>query len=194
MIRVGVAIDAECRSPLVKSCDQGLLDLMAHSRNASFTGRTMPHPRLPADFLDAMDRHWHDALLLENNGRTANADHLYGLSAECGLKALMRDLGMEMEADDQGRYDKPKNRGDQKHIDTLWNRYVNYQSGTDAIKYPLPREDDDSNPFDDWSIHQRYVHRNQFDADRLRRHRSGAECVKNLVVEARKEDLFHDHP
>ena len=154
-----------------------------------------PHPpRLPADFLDATRRHWEDAELLRVEERWANADHLYGLSAECGLKALMQAFGMEMEADDQGLYDKPKKKGDQKHIDTLWKHYEHYRSTREGTKYLLPREYDDSNPFDDWSVHQRYVHRNQFDANRLQRHRSGAECVKNLVVEARKEDLFHDHP
>jgi hypothetical protein len=38
-----------------------------------------------ADFLDAHYRHWQDAELLFGRGRLANADHLYGLAAECGL-------------------------------------------------------------------------------------------------------------
>jgi len=42
----------------------------------------------PEDFLDAHERHWEDAELLFGNRRWANADHLYGLAAECGLKAL----------------------------------------------------------------------------------------------------------
>ena len=40
------------------------------------------------DFLDAHMRHWTDAELLYAAQRWANADHLYGISAECGLKGL----------------------------------------------------------------------------------------------------------
>lgn len=45
---------------------------------------------LGTDFVDAHERHWRDAELLWQHQRWANADQLYGLSAECGLKALMR--------------------------------------------------------------------------------------------------------
>jgi len=38
------------------------------------------------DFLDPHDRHWEDGERLFGVSRWANADHLYGLSAECGLK------------------------------------------------------------------------------------------------------------
>jgi hypothetical protein len=38
------------------------------------------------DFLDAHERHHDDADHLHANARHANADHLYGVSAECGLK------------------------------------------------------------------------------------------------------------
>ena len=49
---------------------------------------------LPADFKDAHSRHWVDAELLFGKSRWANADHLYGFSVECGLKAVMAKLGM----------------------------------------------------------------------------------------------------
>ena len=48
----------------------------------------------PADFVDAHFRHWGDAELLFTNGRWANADQMYGFSAECGMKAVMVALGM----------------------------------------------------------------------------------------------------
>ncbi len=47
---------------------------------------------MQADFLDAHERHWQDAELLLTNQRLANADHLYGMSAECGLKRLCSRL------------------------------------------------------------------------------------------------------
>lgn len=51
-----------------------------------------------ADFLDANARHQHDADLLFDRQRWANADHLYGLAAECGLKRLMVTFGMLLSA------------------------------------------------------------------------------------------------
>ena len=50
-----------------------------------------------ADYTDAHRRHWSDAQLLFRHARWANADQLYGFSAECGLRAVMRALGMPVE-------------------------------------------------------------------------------------------------
>ena len=44
---------------------------------------------MKADFLDAHQRHWDDAEHLLQAQRWANADHLYGFAAECGLKAVV---------------------------------------------------------------------------------------------------------
>lgn len=65
-----------------------------------------------ADYGDAHLRHWEDAELLFNDDRWANADQLYGFSAECGLKALMRALG-GMPVDATG---KPTSTKHLKHI------------------------------------------------------------------------------
>nr|VFK54807.1 MAG: hypothetical protein BECKTUN1418F_GA0071002_105616 [Candidatus Kentron sp. TUN]VFK55380.1 MAG: hypothetical protein BECKTUN1418D_GA0071000_103118 [Candidatus Kentron sp. TUN]VFK60455.1 MAG: hypothetical protein BECKTUN1418E_GA0071001_105815 [Candidatus Kentron sp. TUN] len=43
-----------------------------------------------ADFFDAHNRHWQDWEQLFASERWANADHLYGMAAECGLKCLMQ--------------------------------------------------------------------------------------------------------
>lgn len=51
----------------------------------------------PTDFADAHGRHWGDAELLYAHECLANADQLYGFSAECGLKALMEVLGMRLD-------------------------------------------------------------------------------------------------
>lgn len=40
------------------------------------------------DFRDAAQRHLHDAKLLLDQERLANASHLFGLAAECALKAV----------------------------------------------------------------------------------------------------------
>ena len=44
------------------------------------------------DFLDASKRHYSDALFLQSNSRLPNAAQLFGLAAECGLKALIEKI------------------------------------------------------------------------------------------------------
>ncbi len=53
---------------------------------------------LRADFLDAHQRHLDDAESLFQAGRLANADHLYGMASECGLKRLMAAFGMTIDS------------------------------------------------------------------------------------------------
>ena len=89
------------------------------------------------DFADAHRRHWEDAELLYNCERWANADQLYGFRAECGLKAVMRSLGMPAETPGQYR----------KHVQGLWPIFEDFAKDRDGGRYPdlLP----DSKPFSD---------------------------------------------
>ena len=78
----------------------------------------------PADFADAHRRHWEDAELLLAHDRWANADQLYGFSAECGLKAVMRALGMPV--DSAGTPQKAAHR---KHVQELWPVFQTFAAG-----------------------------------------------------------------
>ena len=62
------------------------------------------------DFFDAQQRHWVDAEHLLQAQRWANADHLYGMAAECGLKQLMLIFNMPYDA----AKDRPAERSDFK--------------------------------------------------------------------------------
>ncbi len=140
---------------------------------------------MQTDFLDAHERHLEDAKMLHENERLANADHLYGMSAECGLKWLMLAFGMSFDSD----RDRPEKDKDRKHVDMIWHRYEVYRSGHHlGIGYALPAQ----NPFDDWNANQRYAHRSNFDAARVQKHRTGAEEVRNMVKKAKLEGL-NDH-
>lgn len=66
---------------------------------------------MQADFLDAHERHWGDAERLFQAQRWANADHLYGMAAECGMKRLMLAFGMPYDA---GK-DWPASKQDRAH-------------------------------------------------------------------------------
>ncbi len=122
--------------------------------------------RLTEHFRDAMDRHWQDAELLHRKERLANADHLYGLSAECGLKALLEQDGNRIE----GRT--------RCHIDKLWGECGSLAGGRAESTSDFNPE---NNPFHDWRIDDRYAHRSEIRSGQLQRHRLGAEQVRTMI-------------
>jgi len=138
---------------------------------------------MQSDFLDAHERHWEDAEMLHDRDRLANADHLYGISAECGLKRLMLAFGMPFDP----QRNRPETREDRRHIDNIWHRYDAYRSGHyRATRYVLS----ESTPFADWNSSQRYAHRSNFDQARVQKHREGAAEVREMVRKARLEGLI----
>ena len=134
----------------------------------------------PADFHDAHLRHWEDGELLFKHDRWANADQLYGLSAECGLKAVMRCSGMPV-----GQYGVPTQRKHRQHVNLLWREFRTFVSGRIGGQYlnSLPAGD----PFASWSIEDRYAHRGHFDNARVRPHRSAADGIRKMVQRARRD-------
>ena len=128
----------------------------------------------PADYTDAHERHWEDAEYLFIAGRWANADQLYGFSAECGLKKLMRRLGMPVDVDG-----KPTEREHLEHIEKLWSVFDQFaaQRGAGALRAQLPAGD----PFSDWSHHNRYASRGHFDRAYVEPHRDAALGVRLMV-------------
>lgn len=142
----------------------------------------MTAQKLPPDYLDAMERHWLDAehLFQLTPPSLANADQLYGLSAECGLKALMMKWGMTLNPNNA-----PSLRSDRTHADEIWDRYEAYrQGGFSSLALPGARY------FDDWSIHDRYVSRSYFQQSVVDGHRQGAAIVKSLVAQAHIEGVL----
>lgn len=106
---------------------------------------------LPVDFADAHRRHWADAEVLFMNARLGNADHLYGFSAECGLKAVMERLGMSV--DRTGLLPKEY----RTHVQELWPQFEAFAAGHEGARRleELPA----GRPFSDWSHHDRYARR-----------------------------------
>jgi hypothetical protein len=127
------------------------------------------------DFYAAYRRHWNDAEYLYNASRMANADHLYGYSAECGLKYLMQLFGMHF---DPITGDPPRQK--RVHINQLWDYYETYITGIAAADYTLCQP----NPFDDWDISDRYAHERNFDQIHVDQHKRGAEAVQMLIQKA----------
>jgi hypothetical protein len=138
---------------------------------------------MQADFQDAHERHWQDAELLFDAQRLANADHLYGMAAESGLKRLMLAFGMRFDH----IKDWPAERADREHAEKIWERFETYRCGHhQGSTYTLPTV----NPFTDWRTSQRYSARQHFDEHRVLPHRSGAEQVRRLIKKAEREGLL----
>lgn len=138
---------------------------------------------MQSDFLDASERHWQDAEQLFQSQRWANADHLFGIAAECGLKKLMLKFGMPF---DDNR-NKPQARADSVHADGIWTRYESYRSGShQGTAYGLELAD----PFQDWNASQRYANQACFNQARVDPHRKGAERVRQLLRDAELDGLI----
>ena len=127
-----------------------------------------------ADFADAHRRHWEDAELLLAHARWANADQLYGYSAECGLKMVMAWL--DMPVDSRG---VPKEDEHRVHVQELWPEFRAFARAREGARYLdlLPP----NTPFADWSHHDRYAHRRHVGDEDAKRHREAANEVRSLV-------------
>jgi hypothetical protein len=136
-----------------------------------------------ADFLDAHKRHWDDAERLLPAQRWANADHLYGMAAECGLKRMMLAFGMKVYT----KTGDPKDNKDRKHANNIWACFESYRSGhTHGTGYALQS----SNPFANWDVSDRYAHQSNFDQARAQGHQVGAQVVRSLIAKAQNEGLL----
>lgn len=133
---------------------------------------------MPNDFRDAAERHWEDAGYLLTDSRIANADHLFGLSAECALKAIMVTLGMTLKPDG-----KPMNPLYRKHINKLWNEFVSFATSRNGVRY-ASQLSALSNPFTNWDIDQRYHHRSGVTFVVAENHQHAAQVVKQVLDDA----------
>lgn len=134
-----------------------------------------------ADFGDAHQRHWKDAELLFGDDRWANADQLYGFSAECGLKVVMKEV-CDMPVNESGI---PTTSEHKQHVQYLWQTFLTFAQGQGAANYVnmLPQ----NLPFRDWSHHDRYAHSRHFSQQQVELHREAAGNVKGMVEQARQD-------
>ncbi|WP_292038229.1 hypothetical protein [Massilia sp. UBA6681] len=115
-----------------------------------------------ANYSSAAARHWSDAELLLENTRFDNADHLYGIAAECAVKTAI--VTGHRVNDEQ----LPKKYWE--HIDALWDLVPvqqlsrNYPGMVAIMKL--------ANPFSDWRISNRYAVTGSVTTDAVEAHRS----------------------
>ena len=96
------------------------------------------------DYRAAAIRHHSDAEHLLTSKRLENADHHYGIAAECALKAAWKREGRPVTTEPP-----------HVHIDKLWSQAALHFSGRHnvALVNTIKRSGD---PFADWSVSQRY--------------------------------------
>lgn len=134
---------------------------------------------MKVDFKNAALRHYRDGELLYQNQRWANADQLYGLSAECILKRII--VGLEPTSVDVTTGDftvlaHKKHFDNQKPSKDLWNYFSTTFSGRLAQHAALPS----NSGFDNWDIFQRYVQDQCIDEQRTENHRLATIALKEL--------------
>jgi hypothetical protein len=126
---------------------------------------------MATNFCHAAQRTFRDAAILEKADRLASADHLFGLAAECALKAILAGLGVIPR---QGKPPKPYD----VHMPKIWEQFSAYVSG--RSDYSLP----DENPFEVWQIDHRYEADETFTVARVQKHKAGARRVAELLDRA----------
>lgn len=134
---------------------------------------------MPTNFKEAAQRHWLDADLLLNNKRLANADQLFGLAAECALKAVMQGSGMSL------KNGIPQDQRYKVHIGDLWHEFCTFANGKICARY-LNYLDQKSNPFANWRISQRYCQDSDITVQIVNDHLGGAQqamTVMNLAYD-----------
>lgn len=125
---------------------------------------------------DAARRHLTDAKHLHDAGRLANADHLYGVAAECALKAVLQGLGMRIDP----RREAPETRLHARHADVIWPVAIASMGERVAARW-LPLLGDGL-PFDDWSVNRRYdSDSTQPEKEAVEGHREAAGRARNVM-------------
>jgi|SRR5579862_107017 len=116
---------------------------------------------MSVDFCDAAHRHYEDATQLFESKKFPNADHLYGLGAECALKAIMVGLGAPAKDGDL------EDEAHHLHINKLWSEFQVFVNGRSASRYATPLRALQGEPFDKWHIAQRYAHRRDISSGKI---------------------------
>lgn len=124
------------------------------------------------DYQDAAGRHFQDANLLfgQSPPRLANASHLFGISAECSFKVIVRQFN-------QGA----KFFGGKSHIPKLFTELLNIAPSIAGNSELAEKIQTLALLFADWEVGQRYHPQTTFDADAIGRQQTGAHHANLLM-------------
>lgn len=113
----------------------------------------------PVGYAEAARRHFSDASFLDSHNRKPNAGQLFGIAAECGLKAIAIGCGLKTESD--GTIKNPvgtRGRGFKDHMPDLHNALIQFghllPDGRSSSRYLAMMPN--LTGLSDWAIEQRY--------------------------------------
>jgi hypothetical protein len=129
---------------------------------------------MTTNYRDAAVRHFVDGDTLNRATRHANADQLFGLAAECALKAVMVGLGMQVT-----KNGAPRDYAHKVHMPELWMAFQSFAEGRLGSRYLEPLSH--RNPFDDWRVDQRYWVSSSIGAARAKYHRDAATSCRESM-------------
>lgn len=130
------------------------------------------------NYQDAFTRHAEDADFLLDDKRWPNADHLYGLAAECALKALLIVYGINNSNGDIC------DRSYRTHINSLWNMYPAFSQHRNF--YAINSQ----NPFSNWEIGQRYSQKQDIDEQTAKEHKRAVEELRKIINKAKLDGVL----
>lgn len=120
---------------------------------------TVLPPALRVGYFESARRHFQDANALLGSSRQANAGHLFGVAAECGIKALL--VASRVPVDDEGSIDRLPNvrgKGFKEHMPNLAQALKdlmgNIPDSRRATTYLSTLHDLEQ--FSDWRVEHRY--------------------------------------
>lgn len=125
------------------------------------------------DYQDAANRHLDDAQLLfaHSSPRLANASHLFGISAECSLKAMARKFNPSA-----------KFIGNKGHLPLLFSELSNVASALAGNAVLASQIAEVSRYFSSWEVSQRYESQSTFVASVVLLEQKGASDAHLLMT------------
>jgi hypothetical protein len=125
------------------------------------------------DFQEAAKRHLDDAelLLAQSSPRLANASHLFGISAECSLKAIARKFNPSA-----------KFNGNKGHIPLLFSELSNVVPALAGNAALVSRITGVSPHFAKWKVSQRYESQSTFVPTIVLQEKKGASDAYLLMI------------
>jgi hypothetical protein len=150
-----------------------------HSQGSSRYAPPVPNP----DFSAAARRHHQDARFLLDDRRWPNADHLAGVAAECGLKAILLGyFGATLGNNSRPVWGQPaKTLG---HVNHLWSELPLIISGRSAPVFAALIAGPPPQPFASWDIADRYSDGNTITEQYAREHLDMTKKIMGLLEQA----------
>jgi hypothetical protein len=144
------------------------------------TSATAPSP----DFRAAARRHYLDAAFLLDDSRVPNADHLAGLAAECGLKAILEGW---YGATPGPRFLEWNGKQVKFHVDRLWGEVATGLVGRAGATLALLLQG--SVPFANWDVSDRYSDGTAVSDQSARHHVGKAREVIEILEQAIRDGV-----